>query len=188
VDGFKIETLKGFKSKCKRKMFKKSHTIDLTQLQWSEDLLQKIDKLINEEDIDIIIHEIQAINKHLFDNTKEISGCGNCNTSMPYKLLTPVEGTYKFSHSKLWSTSYDLCPICIYIASKNSLYANECSETCTYDSNGLIMNRPTDNCDDSDWCFVHPSIYTSDEARDNCNCDYGCQYCKINPRFCYQNK
>ena len=112
--------------------------------------------------------------------------CITCCLSIPKKLLTDVECTYKYHHHKLRTTSYRLCPVCLYVSAHNKKYANDCADRMTDDKKGLIMNRASDTT--TNWVVVHPDLPTRDYTAKICGCDYGfCYNCNIDVRFCMNN-
>ena len=142
-----------------------------------------------EDDICTVIEKIYTDVLHMKLDERQYSNCCLCSSHVPAKLLTNICGTYKYTHSKFGSTDYELCPICIYMASNSTNFANYCSSNTTYDDKGLLKFRPTTDKYDSYWCIVHPNTINSEDALDNCSCGnpYGCYYCKIEPRFCLDN-
>jgi len=181
-------------------MFNSIETIDLkTQLLWNDDILNDIrsfmnnDKLYDKNTYMYIsaecnyMAEIKKIyNKHNLCDSNDTLTCMMCETNVPRKWITTVNGTYKYYHAKYEGTSYEFCPICLYVATIIEEFANACSRLTTEDENGLLKFRKTDDCE-SGWCFVHPFIKKSSDIEDNCNCSdgyYGCYHCNIEPRFC----
>ena len=108
-------------------------------------------------------------------------GCGVCGTYMDKKLMTKVEGTYKYHHVKLNTTTYHMCPMCLYLSANNKKYANLASELTTNDEEGIVECRPSKtSSDQTNWVIVHPRVLNRHIARDK----FGCF---IDPRFCVEN-
>lgn len=72
-------------------------------------------------------------------------------------------GTYKFHHCKYRGWNYDVCVICMYLATNNKLFANYLSLQATDDENGVLRYK------NNQWVIVHPSInkYNYEEHCEN---------------------
>ena len=154
-------------------VFEKSKIICLkSRLNWSNEILDIIANLsfedIKERSSSIEFKLGRIYEKFDFsykrDHLQGNSRCDCCYNSIPSALMTKVEGTYKFPNN-LRTTEYNICPICIYLATTHEDYSNICSEVTTGDPRGYIEYRPTEDESTTNWCFVHPSIYSSDETR-----------------------
>lgn len=162
------------------------HALNLSKiLKWNpKDIHELLNKPnLNKEDI-----------HHFYTNKlkmKQISTppnhlCSVCDLTMHEKLLTNIEGTYKYTHNKYNSTTYYMCPLCLYLCAHNKTYANLASSINTYDPHGIIECRPSTN-HSTNWVIVHPHLLNHNHAIIKCGCDYGCYRCNIDPRFCFEN-
>ena len=91
--------------------------------------------------------------------------CGICDKCLPKHLLTKVDGVYNFAKRKFYNYTYKFCPICLYFAANNELFAGICANICTdeYEENGCISYDesavPDSNYDvTSKWVIKHRNI------------------------------
>ena len=184
-------------------MFEKLTTLnalDLSKfLKWkSEDINELLNKpKLEEEDVyNFYTNKLRM--KKVFqtpDNLmipsaekKLYNKCDVCKLTINKKLITNVEGTYKYTHCKYNSTTYRMCPVCLYVSANNKKYANLASEINTYDNQGIVDCRPSSDDLKSNWVIVHPQLLNRNDARNKCGCDFGCYMCNIDPRFTFENK
>jgi hypothetical protein len=172
-----------------------SKYLDLSKiLKWN------IDELANNHDVNcqdvynFYKNNLRMKAVHFTQYPVNYSMCEACNFQMPNRLLTKIEGTYKYTHCKFRTQTYQLCPICLKLSADNKKYANLVSERTTYDEQGILMNRPsrlpgyTKYFDsESNWVIVHPQLRNRNDASDMCGCDFGCYMCSIEPRFTLEN-
>lgn len=166
-------------------MFEDDKIINLREkLHWNEEILNDIENIKNQcntisrnsSTIEYLIEDIYA--KISFsEKCKERCDC--CSSCVPEKLITKVEGVYKYPN-KLYSTDYNICPICMYLATENDTYSSICSEVTTYNQFGFIDYRPI--IGDTSWCFVNSNIYSKNDV-EKC-CSMGCYNCSISSRLC----
>ena len=110
---------------------------------------------------------------------EKMKRCSCCSNHYPPKLNTIVDGTYKYTHGKFNSFDYDLCPMCMYLATRCDSYGRLCSSICTYDKYGIIRYRPNEDTTRS-WCFVHPELFDQEYVKDEKD-----EY--IDSRYCMNN-
>jgi hypothetical protein len=174
-------------------MFEKSNEISLEKIYFCDDIIKKnIIQIEKSNNISIITNEVDNIYLSLnfsFNNFNDWLICGCCQNNIYNNFLTKVQGTYKFHHVKFRTLDYYICPICMYLGTKNKLYSNKISENTTNDENGYIKYKSSNY--DTNWVVVHPSIKNQYDATEKCGCDYfseeeycgGCD-CIIDERFC----